>query len=90
MVPLRWSCTSDGDPANKPAQVYVAAEDSSQHIGVVAYPDTAITGTTRWTYWEVPLSLFADVNLAKVKKMYLGVGDRRRPGGGRRRSHLYR
>ncbi len=71
-----------GDPANKPAQVYVAAEDSSQHIGVVAYPDTAITGTTKWTYWEVPLSLFADVNLAKVKKMYLGVGDRRNPVAG--------
>jgi len=71
-----------GEAGNRPTQLYVAVEDASQHISLVAYPDTAITGATRWTYWEVPLSRFADVNLAKVKKMYLGVGDRKNPVAG--------
>jgi hypothetical protein len=49
---------------------------------VVAHPDTAITSTTKWTQWKVPLSSFAGVNLAKVKKLYLGVGDRASPAAG--------
>jgi hypothetical protein len=39
-----------------------------------------------WTEWTIPLSSFTGVNPAKVKKMYLGVGDRKNPvpdGAGR-------
>jgi len=71
-----------GEAGNKPAELYLAVEDASQHISVVAYPDIAITGATRWTYWGVPLSRFADVNLAQVRKMSLGVGDRKDPVAG--------
>jgi hypothetical protein len=42
--------------------------------------------TTTWTQWKIPLSSLAGVNLAKVKKLYLGIGDRRSPvvgGAGR-------
>ena len=76
-----------GRAANAPAQVYVAVEDASKRAGVVAYPDPAVTGTAnKWTQWKVPLSSFTGVNLAKVKKMYIGVGDRKTPaadGSGR-------
>ena len=34
---------------------------------------------TTWTQWKVPLSSFTGVNLAKVKKLYIGVGDRKTP-----------
>jgi hypothetical protein len=71
-----------GQDDNAPGQVYVAVEDSSKQVGVVAYADTAITGTTKWTEWKVPLSSFAGANLAKVKKLYLGVGDRASPAAG--------
>jgi hypothetical protein len=71
-----------GQDDNAPDQVYVALEDASQKVGVVAYPDTAITGTAEWTQWKVPLSDFAGVNLAKVKMLYLGVGDRASPVAG--------
>jgi hypothetical protein len=57
-------------------------EDASKKVGIVAYPDTAITGTARWTQWKIPLSSFTGVNLAKVKKLYLGVGDRTTPAAG--------
>ena len=71
-----------GQAGNKPAPLYVVIEDASQQISVVAHPDAAITGATRWTYWEVPLSRFAGVDLTKVKKMYLGAGDRKNPVAG--------
>jgi hypothetical protein len=73
-----------GGAGNKPEQLYVAVEDSAKQIGVVAHPDTAITGATKWTQWKIPLSSFAGVNLAKVKKMYIGVGDRKAPAAGGR------
>ncbi len=71
-----------GQDDNAPGQVYVAVEDASKKVGVVAYPDTAITGTAKWTEWRIPLSSLTGVNLAKVKKLYLGVGDRANPAAG--------
>jgi len=71
-----------GRAGNALIPVYVALEDASKHVGVVAYPDAAIMGTAKWTQWKIPLSDFAGVNLAKVKKMYLGVGDRKVPAAG--------
>jgi len=40
-------------------------------------------GAARWTEWRIPLTSFTGVNLAKVKKITLGVGDRAdpKPGG---------
>ena len=35
--------------------------------------------TAAWTEWKIPLSDLAGVNLSKVKKLYLGVGDRTSP-----------
>jgi len=75
-----------GRAANAPAQVYVALEDASKHVGVVAHPEKTITTATQWTQWKIPLSDFTGVNVAKVKKMYIGVGDRATPaadGSGR-------
>jgi len=71
-----------GQGGNAPGPVYVAVEDASKKVAVVAYPDTAIAGTAKWTEWKIPLSSFTGVNLAKVKKLYLGVGDRANPAAG--------
>ncbi|MGE5295065.1 MAG: hypothetical protein ACM3VT_09570, partial [Solirubrobacterales bacterium] len=30
--------------------------------------------TAAWTRWAIPMSDFAGVNFAKVKKLYIGVG----------------
>jgi hypothetical protein len=75
-----------GRAANAPAQVYIALEDTSKNVGVVVHPDNAITTVTQWTQWKIPLSDFSGVNAAKVKKMYIGAGDRQSPaadGSGR-------
>ena len=71
-----------GQAGNAPAQLYLAAEDASKKVGIVTYPDQAVTGATQWTQWKIPLSSFADINLAKVKKLYVGVGDRTTPVAG--------
>ena len=36
----------------------------------------------KWIDWKIPLSQLAGVDLAKVKKVYLGVGDRKSPKAG--------
>jgi len=66
--------------------LYVAIEDTAKHIGVVVHPNTAITAAGKWVQWRIPLSDFAGVNPAKVKKMYIGLGDKSKPvkgGAGR-------
>jgi len=71
-----------GRAGNAAAQVYVALEDASKHVGVATHSDKAVTSVTQWTQWKIPLSSFAGVNLAKVKKVYIGVGDRNTPAAG--------
>ncbi len=71
-----------GRPGDKPATVYVTLEDASKKAAAVAYPDTTLTKTAQWTQWKIPLSQFTGVNLAKVKKLYLGVGDKKAPIAG--------
>jgi hypothetical protein len=66
-------------PNNDRADVYVAVEDSAGHVAAVPYFDGS--NVTDWAQWKIPLSEFTDagVNLAAVRKMYLGVGDRDNP-----------
>jgi hypothetical protein len=71
-----------GRVGNTAAPLYAALEDASKHTAVVAYSDATVTAATKWTQWKVPLSEFAGVNLAKVKKLVLGVGDRQSPAKG--------
>jgi hypothetical protein len=71
-----------GTPGNKPAPLYIAVEDASKKNAAVTYPDSAIVAASKWTEWKIPLSTFAGVNLAKVKKVYIGVGDKNAPAAG--------
>ncbi|MCL5282262.1 MAG: PA14 domain-containing protein [Planctomycetes bacterium] len=69
-----------GATANGAGKLYVAVEDSAGKAAV-ATDATALT-TTTWTEFKVPLSSLTGVNLAKVKKLYVGVGDRNTPAAG--------
>jgi hypothetical protein len=76
-----------GNAANGLGALYVAVEDSTGKVAVAVHPDASVVRMgTSWTQWNVPLSSLAGVNLGKVKKLYLGVGDRDHPvpdGSGR-------
>jgi len=71
-----------GRIGNAPAQLYVALEDASAKSATVAYPNTAITTTLHWVQWKIPLADFAGVNSAKIKKIYVGLGDKSNPAKG--------
>jgi hypothetical protein len=73
-----------GRSSNGPARLYLGVEDSSKHVGIVAYPEPTVVTAARWTEWKIPFSEFtaAGVDLARVKKMYVGLGDRQNPAAG--------
>ncbi|MCU0917665.1 MAG: hypothetical protein MUC88_24350, partial [Planctomycetes bacterium] len=49
---------------------------------VVKHADPAATTLASWQEWKIPLSELSGVNLAAVKKLTLGVGDRASPTPG--------
>ncbi|MBM4024420.1 MAG: hypothetical protein FJ280_03315 [Planctomycetes bacterium] len=76
----------DPDLTNSAAGLYVGIEDSTGRSAFVTHPDPAAANASAWTEWKIPLSSFTGVNPARVKALYLGVGDRKTPvpgGSGR-------
>ncbi len=73
----------DPDRTNDSAGLYVAVEDSVDKSTIVTHPNPAAANVDTWTEWRIPLSSFTGVNFAKVKKLYIGVGDKAspKPGG---------
>jgi len=75
-----WRAVSVGlNTGNDRDDLYVAIQDSSNKLAVVTHPDPNAVLATDWTELRIPLSEFAPVNLTRVKKLYLGVGDRDNP-----------
>ncbi len=74
----------DSPRYNGKANLYVTIEDSAGKSATAS--DPALANAAVWTEWKIPLSSFTGVNLAKVKKLYIGVGDKKNPaadGAGR-------
>jgi len=78
-----WTVANVGpNPGNDPAPLYVTVQDSSNKTVTVTNADPGAVNVTAWTEWKIPLSDLAGVNLAKVKRLYIGVGDKNRDGAG--------
>jgi len=67
---------------NTPESLYVALEDSSGKVVVVANPDDGATARSGWTEWVIPYSELGGVNLSNVRTLFIGVGDRNNPHAG--------
>ena len=82
----QWQSLAIGvaQPSNDPAPLYLVVEDKAGHKVLVVHPDPGVTTTAAWQQWRVPLSDVgsAGVNLAAVKKLTIGVGDRASPKPG--------
>jgi hypothetical protein len=63
--------------ANATAPLYVAIEDASRRSAVVVHSDPAAVKAPTWIQWKIPLSQFTGINLAAVKKLCIGIGDRK-------------
>jgi hypothetical protein len=76
----QWQVAAIGDDpetANSPADLYVTVQDSAGKIATAVNPTAVTTGA--WTQWKIPLSSLAGVGTSKVKKLYIGVGNRASP-----------
>ena len=71
-----------GQMANRASPLYVSIEDSAGGTATVVHPDPAVVTKTTWTEWKLTLADFADVNMARVKKLTIGVGDKADPKPG--------
>jgi len=79
-----WQSQDIGIISNMAEPLYVALQDSTGKIQVVNHPDLNAVLSTAWQEWNIDLSQFsaAGVNLAAVKKMYIGLGNRTSPMAG--------
>jgi len=70
-----------GKEDNGADRLYVKVEDSAGNIATVPYSDTSIVTTAEWTEWVIPHGdlTAANVNMASVTKMTVGVGDQSNP-----------
>jgi hypothetical protein len=84
-TPASWGTTMLVPPGAGASadRLYVTLQDSSNRSAVVTHPDAAVLKATAWTEWKIPLGSFTGVNLARVKKMTIGVGDKAKPAPGR-------
>jgi hypothetical protein len=83
--PNMWGTALLADAAAPPAdRLYVTIQDSSNKTAMVVDPDAQILKATNWVEWKIPLSSFTGVNLTKIKKLTLGVGDKANPAAGRK------
>ena len=81
---ITGSWISQDIPSNAVEPLYVAMEDSAGQIKVVNHPDVNAVQIDKWQEWHVDLKEFSDagVNLEKIRKMYVGVGNRENPQRG--------
>jgi len=74
-----------GEWSNEREPLYVGIEDSAGRMAVIVHPDAKAVLLTEWQKWHIGFSELraAGVDVAAVKKMVIGVGDRnnRKPGG---------
>jgi prepilin-type processing-associated H-X9-DG protein len=74
-----------GREGNGAEPLYVAFEDDSKNVAIVNHADPNILTATEWIEWRMPLSAFSEagVDLRRVRKLYIGVGNRNspKPGG---------
>jgi len=73
---------TDPEPANAPDKLYVVVADSAGKTATATNADPAATVVTAWTQWKIPLSSLTGVNLAKVKTLSIGVGNKAAPAAG--------
>jgi hypothetical protein len=62
---------------NSPQNLYVAVQDSAGKLAVVT--DATTVNSATWTEVQIPLTSFNGVSVTKVKKIFIGVGDRNSP-----------
>jgi len=69
-----------GGNATEP--MYVTITDAAGKTQTVVSTDTALTARPVWQEWAIPYSDLSGVDLRRVEKIVIGVGDRSNPAAG--------
>jgi regulation of enolase protein 1 (concanavalin A-like superfamily) len=72
----------DPDRTSDATALYVVVEDKAGKNKTVAHPNPAAAATGAWTQWRIPFGDLTGVNLAAVKKLTIGAGDKANPKPG--------
>jgi len=88
--PQDWTCRDvrglslcfHGHPGNAPDTLYLVVQDNAAELAVVTHPDPEVLQAAGWQEWNIDLQQLSSVDLASVKKIYLGVGNRNSPQAG--------
>jgi hypothetical protein len=80
----QWQALAIGatQRVNSPAPLYLVVEDKAGKKATAVNADPAATTVAAWTQWRIPLSNLTGVNLAAVKKLTIGLGDKANPKAG--------
>jgi hypothetical protein len=75
-----------GRAGNYPSPISLSVRDNEGKVAEVLYLDAHVTCATQWVEWRIPFSTLSTperVNLAKVSRMRIGLGDPQNatPGG---------
>jgi regulation of enolase protein 1 (concanavalin A-like superfamily) len=62
-------------PGNSQDELYIKVEDSAGKSKKLIHPDPTAVLLNDWTEWKIPLSSVTGVNLSKVERMCVGIGD---------------
>ncbi len=68
--------------SNGAAPLYVTVEDKAGKSKTVTSANASATTVSEWTEWRIPLGDLTGLNLAAVKKLTIGVGDKANPKAG--------
>ena len=79
-----WQIDAVGveQPSNDAEPVYLVVEDGAGRDKTIVHPDPAATQIADWQTWTIPLTEFGNLNLASVKSVSIGVGNRSNPQAG--------
>jgi len=72
----------DQPAGNAPEPMYVRIEDSAGGSATVAHADEVVTLRPAWREWMIPYSNLAGVDLSRVRKIVIGIGNRGAPSAG--------
>jgi hypothetical protein len=68
--------------SNDPAPMYVRIEDAAGKSATAVSADDSIVLRPTWQEWAIPYSELSGVNLGRVEKMVIGIGNKTSPKAG--------
>jgi hypothetical protein len=69
-----------GDDVNVEQPMFIRLEDGAGKTAVVTHPYTYAVQSEPWRQWDIALEEFGGVNLAAIKKITIGIGNRTNSG----------